>query len=394
MSAQSRSKIRAYLFAYFAYGGLTPFFALYAESLAYTAAQIGLMNAMMQVVRTVTPPIWGHLADTTGHRERWLMGTAIAAACTCGAFIFVTDFTWFFAVLLISQVFISAQTPLGEAAAVDALNGDITRYGRLRMWGSFGFIVAALATGPFFEALSIGWWPVLCMLSLFAVAATAQRLPATTAMPQIVPTAKVAELFKRADVLWFFTSAFFMVGAHMALYAFYSLYLQQQGYSKTWIGALWALGVAFEVVAFHQQKHWLSRAPLHVWLMGSIVVCALRFALIAAFAQSLTVLILAQALHAITFAVHHAASLGMMQKWFTGPTQSRGQALYFSLTYGLGGAVGALMAGELWQHVSPASTFWVSSLWALAALAAAWLCLRAQRGMEGKGQAITAPQVA
>jgi PPP family 3-phenylpropionic acid transporter len=201
-----------------------------------------------------------------------------------------------------------------------------------------------------------------------------QAAPYAASAPQKAP-AFLAQL-KRRDVALFFASAFFMVGAHGALYAFFSLYLHQAGYSKTWIGVLWAIGVVFEVGVFYWQRHWIGRRSLYFWLTASIGVAVLRFALIALFVQSLVVLLFAQALHAITFAVHHSASLSIMQRWFAGPLQARGQAVFFSAAYGLGCSVAALGAGWIWEKITPGAVFWAASISSVLAAACAVASLR------------------
>jgi MFS transporter, PPP family, 3-phenylpropionic acid transporter len=378
--------IRAVMFTYFAYAGLSgTFITLYADSLTYTALQIGWIVAAQQALRIVAPNFWAHLADATGQRKRVMLGTICAAAAAFAAFLVVRDFWLFLLTLVIVQVFQAAQAPLAEAAAVDALAGDMSRYGRIRLWGSVGFIIAVTAAGPLFEHAGIGWWPAVSLALLLLTAVAIARLPALPAASHAQAGKKTPSFLaqlKRRDVALFFASAFFLVGAHGALYAFFSLYLHQAGYSKTWIGVLWAIGVIFEVGVFYWQRHWIGRRSLYFWLTASIAVAVLRFALIALFVQSLAVLLFAQALHAITFAVHHSASLSIMQRWFAGPMQARGQAVFFSVAYGLGCSVAALGAGWIWEKVTPSAVFWAASIGSVLAAVCAVGSLREHARVE------------
>ncbi len=322
----------------------------------------------MQALRIIAPNVWGHIADATGRRER-LMTITASIACVCfAAFLWVRSFAWFFAVLMAAQIFIAAQAPLAEASSVDALKGDISRYGRLRLWGSIGFIVAVGLGGPFFEQVGIAWWPYAGVVLMLLVAIMAYRLPETGHVYAHRVSPSVFGQLKRPHIALFFASAVFMVGAHSSLYAFYSLYLQGYGYSKTAIGLLWAIGVMFEVAMFFWQKRWMSRYTLSVLLIGSMAVAIGRFAVMAAFAQYVWLLIFAAALHAVTFAIHHSACMATLQRWFAGPLQARGQALYFSFSYGLGGTAGALGAAFVWEQINPAAAFWMSSGLALIGL--------------------------
>jgi len=163
------------------------------------------------------------------------------------------------------------------------------------------------------------------------------------------------------DVRWFLVSGFFMVFAHAALYVFYSLYLANLGYDKFQIGLFWALGVFAEVIFFFYQSKVLSRLDSEVVLQGAFGIGVIRFVLIAFFPVT-WVLILAQVMHAGTFAAHHSAATKLLQRWFTGPLQARGQALMATVSYGLGGTLGGLCAGWIWDQFQPRDVFVMSAL--------------------------------
>jgi PPP family 3-phenylpropionic acid transporter len=181
---------------------------------------------------------------------------------------------------------------------------------------------------------------------------------------------------KEPRVRWFFLSVALMVFAHGALYTYFSLYLAQLGYSKTLIGMFWVVGTLVEIVFFATQGRVFARVPLFS-LMSFAFLCAMvRFVLIAELAHVWILLLIAQVLHAATFAVHHSASILLIQKWFPGAAAGRGQALYISIGYGIGGTAGSLAAAALWSASGPSAAF-VSS--AVAAAAGWWAVRRAAR---------------
>jgi PPP family 3-phenylpropionic acid transporter len=103
---------------------------------------------------------------------------------------------------------------------------DTARYGRVRVWGSVGFIVSVTAFGALLEWVGIAIFPafVAAMNALMLVAAL--RLPATREEAvHDEPAPAVLPLLRQPAVAWFFTSIFFTVLAHTSLYAFFSLYL-------------------------------------------------------------------------------------------------------------------------------------------------------------------------
>jgi PPP family 3-phenylpropionic acid transporter len=67
-------------FAYFAFvGAFAPYFGLYLQSIGQAAWQIGLLFALMQLMRIAAPYFWASLADRYGWRARLLQATLAAA---------------------------------------------------------------------------------------------------------------------------------------------------------------------------------------------------------------------------------------------------------------------------------------------------------------------------
>lgn len=137
------------------------------------------------------------------------------------------------------------------------------------------------------------------------------------------------------------------------------------GYGTGVIGMMWALGVVAEIVFFYFQAPVFVRFGVQNLMLASLLLAALRFAMIGGLAESLLALLVAQILHSATFGIHHAASVAMLQRWFTGSLQARGQALYTSISYGLGGSVGGVALGFCWEKFGAASVYWVAAIFAI-----------------------------
>jgi len=275
--------------------------------------------------------------------------------------------------------------PLYEATLAQLLNTatgvDPKRYGRVRVWGSVGFIVSVTVFGALLEQVGIGVFPAFVATVNGLMLWAAWRLPATQDEARFEePPPPVLGLLRQPAVAWFFASVFFTVLAHTSLYAFFSLYLVHLGYGKTAVGALWAVSVAVEIVFFWFQGHWVGRWSPHAWLKGVALVTAGRFILVALAGGALggalpggvvlALLVLSQLTHAITFAAHHSACIQLVQRHFPGRLRGRGQALYTTLGYGLPGVMGGLAGGWLIE----ARGFGALFLAAACAGAVAWVC--------------------
>jgi hypothetical protein len=87
--------------------------------------------------------------------------------------------------------------------------------------------------------------------------------------------------------------------------------LDRQGYSKTAIGMVWALGVLAEIALFRWQHRLFVRLDALVLLGLSMAVAALRFAIIGLTDGQWTWVLASQLMHAITFGVHHSAAMAL-----------------------------------------------------------------------------------
>ncbi len=379
-----------FFFAYYGYVGVfSPYASLYFADKGIGAAQIGVLMSLMQVMRIFGPNLWGWVADHTRRRVQVLRLTSIAAALAFCSMFWGASFGYFLVAMVLLNLFTSAQGPLSEALMLSAMRGDLTHYGRLRLWGSVGFIAAVTISGQLLDWYGIGLvlWISLLLLALVAFAAAGMREEGATHPAHDTPS--VRELLKQREVLAFFASTFLMVAAHASLYVYYSLYLAGIGYSKTVIGLMWSLGVVAEIAFFYWQAPLFRRYGVRWLMLASLLVGVVRFLMIGFGAESLALLLLAQVLHAATFGVHHSASVATLQRWFSGPLQARGQALYISVSYGLGGTAGGLLLSACWDTFGAKIVYLLAAVLCALAWFAASLSYRWQALPQGAAPATT-----
>jgi PPP family 3-phenylpropionic acid transporter len=372
-------RLGCFFAGYFAAAGvLAPYFPLYLEGRGLSAAQIGFVVALAQGMRVIGPTTWGWLADHTARRVAILRLTAVMSLLAFLPILLPGGFGLVFAVMFGYHLFLTGQVPMAEAIAAMQLRDDshaAARYGRLRAWGSIGFIALVLGTGPLLDRVGVQLTPYLVIALLVLTAATTLLVRDGPAPGAGHDRVSVRARLREPRVRWFFASVLLMIFAHSAMYAYLSLYLAQLGYSKTAIGVFWVLGVAVEIAVFYVQGRLFRRFDLLVLVEASLLLAAVRFFLIAEFAAIVALLVVAQVLHAATFGVHHSASVMTIQRWFPGRAAARGQALYISIGYGVGGTAGSLVAAWLWSFAGPAEAFLSSTLAALLG----WLAVRRAR---------------
>jgi PPP family 3-phenylpropionic acid transporter len=363
------TRLAGFYFFYFAYiGAFAPFFGLYLLSAGRSAVEIGILMALPAVARIVAPHLWGWLADSAGRHAPLLRATAAAGfACFLGV-VAGSGFYWLFAVLLLVSFFLSAALPLVEATTLAHLGEDTGRYGPVRVWGSLGYIVAVVAIGYALDSISVDSLPWMVAATLAGMLVFCWRIPEARSAAHALDAVPIRDILKRPAVMALIAACALMAAAHGPYYTFYSIHLVDHGYSKALTGWLWALGVVCEIVIFLWLPRLYSAYTLRAILIASFALAVARFLMIGWGAQYLALVLLAQMLHAATFVSFHAAAIAMVSRLFRGRHQARGQAIYGSLTYGVGGTVGALASGYAWDHLGAGPTFTLAAAAALAGL--------------------------
>ncbi len=370
-------RLSSFYFFYFAtLGALVPYWGPYLKSLGFSAAEIGNLMALILATKIVAPNLWGWIAD---HSGRCMGVVRLAAFLTLvfytGVF-FGTGFWWLAGVMAGFSFFWNASLPQLEATTLNYLAGRPGHYGRVRLWGSIGFIVTVWALGPVLDRYGVPTLlPVLWGLILGIWAASLAVPEGACATPRAAQ-GRLRGLLRRPEVVAFLVVCFLMQASHAPYYTFYTIYLGEYGYSKSLIGFLWAVGVICEIGVFLALPRLQGRWGLSWLLLGSLALAALRWLLIAFFPQHLGVLLFAQVLHAATFGAYHASAVHFVHRFFTGRHQHRGQALYSSVSFGLGGAAGSFYSGYSWMWWGPAATFLVAAGLALLAFVLARLFIR------------------
>lgn len=352
--------------------------------LGHSAESIGLLTAVALGIKVLGPPVWGNLADR-GSRHRVIMLTSFAACAASTLFLSATTLPLLLLAAAIYSFFHTGPLSLVEATTMEVITRQGGDYGRIRLWGSWGFILFALGLGPITDRWGVDLVPATLVGLLAAGALITFYLPHGDPHPEQVET-EGRKLFHRPEVRWFYLTTLLMQLSHSAYYGFLSLHLEQNGFSKTAIGLLWALGVAAEVGFMLRSGPILARFGLSAILTGSLLLASIRWGI-----YSMTLfwplLIVGQLLHAATFGAFHVASV---QRVFAmAPHASRGtaQSWYSALSFGVGGGIGLLGSGYLFDRIGAGPLFGlmsaVAGLGLLASLRASRLFARSHHHHDG-----------
>lgn len=326
-----------------------PYWSLYLKEIGFNALQIGELTALLVGTKVVAPNLWGWIADHTGKSLRIIRIASFFAASLFGGFLLDHTYLWFALVTVIFSFFWNAALPQFEAATLFHLKEDSHRYSRIRLWGSVGFILAVLGIGALLDVYSIMILPAVIILLLFFIWLITLFTPDVRVAHHGSDNLNIWQILKTPEVLAFLAVSTLLQMSHGPYYVFFSIYLNQNHYTTTVTGMLWALGVAAEVVLFVFMGVLLKRYTLRRILLISLLLSVCRWTLIALQIKHLWLMVFAQLLHAASFGASHIVAIHLVHRYFGSRHQGKGQALYSSASFGLGAMFGSLLSGYYWQ---------------------------------------------
>jgi len=356
-------RLSGFYFFYFAsIGTLIPYWGLYLKSEGYSAQQIAFVFAVIMGTKIIAPNIWGWIADRMGQRMRIIrIASFLSVFAFLGVFISL-DYSWLLFVMMIFSFFWNANLPQFEAVTLSYLGKDTHRYSAIRLWGSWGFVLLVIVLGIVFESYGVEYFPVIFSILLIGIWACSFLVSDKRNVSSKSENIDLMSVLRQPHVIAFLLICLLLQASHGPYYAFYSIYLEQNQYSRSLIGELWALGVIAEIIIFMVMHKLLPRWGVRRLLAISLLLTGIRWLMIGHFVDSLLMLIIAQCLHAASFGVFHAVAIHLIHRFFPGSVQGRGQALYSSLSFGAGGALGALYSGYSWDGLGSEMTFNIAAL--------------------------------
>lgn len=371
VSHQSLHHIRLFYAAYFAaLGVLLPFFPVYLAGRGMDVASIGIFGGLLSLARVMAPPMVGYALDSHPRPARFILYASLAAGLLVLGFPLASP-GWVLGLLVLGFGCLwAAVLPITDGLSVAVSEAALIDYGRLRVWGSIGFVGASLFGGLWLaetRAVDFPYWvAALMLLTAFSARGFPDRQ--TDASESDNGSGGMPR-----PLLWLMLASFIMQASHGAYYGFFSLYLLQAGYSGWQVGCFWVLGVLAEIVLMWRYSRTASSAaPAHL-LSACLLLAALRW-LGMGLSTALVWLLLLQLLHAATFAAFHINAVTWVQRLAPRHRRDSAQGWYSATGFGMGNAVGIMGCGWIATQAGGAadfsSAFFVCAVVALLGLAA------------------------
>ena len=373
--ASLHARLSGYYFFYYAtVGAFMPYWSPYLEARGFTATQIGIAYAFAGISRATMPFLWGWLGDHSGQRIRLVRQTSVASLLLFLLIPFV-DGVWAITLAMLAyNLFWQALLSQFETVSMVHLARTGGDYSRVRLWGSVGFVVSVLSLGPLLDLWGILPLPWLVGVLFAGMAASSYLVPETTVVPHDpdVPLARIGAVVKRPEVIALLVACLCSQMSFAPYYNFFTLFLERHGHARSLSGILWAIAVVAEIGLFFYMSRIMAKVGAKNLLLVAMAATVLRWLLTVALADSFAALVVIQMSHALTFGAYHACAMHYVFRLFPVRLQGRGQALYNASAYGIGGSLGSLGAGAIWDHVRPEATFLIAALIALIGTWVVW----------------------
>ncbi|MDB4837489.1 MFS transporter [Marinomonas sp.] len=345
-------------------GVMGPYISVYYQSIGLTASEIGRLMSTITLSGILIPHFWGWLTTKIGLPKRVMQVAALGCLVAVIPFNWTNEFETLWLLTCLMALFYSALIPMLDALAVRSIRYLDVPYTRIRVGGSIGYVIAVAGVGFLIDFFGFGVViPVMCVSMAFAVAASFFIKEQSYEANVQKATVSFLSLVKGHESILFFVLAFLAYMSHAPFNVFFAVHLSDAGYGGEEIGLLMALGVIIEIILFIFFGNIVKHFSVVYLIAFCFLIGIVRWFFVGWFVDELWVVVITQLLHCITFALFHMVSIEQIRRLFPERYGSQGQAMYSAFAIGLGGGIGMVLSGYLWE--------WVGGAWVFTAAAGA-----------------------
>ncbi|MDD5717372.1 MAG: MFS transporter [Sulfuricurvum sp.] len=339
--------ISSFYFFYFALIGVHIIFVpKILSQVGYDPIHIGIIFASAPLVRFAIPFLF--LKGFRLSQKTFFTALALMGLSALGFYGALEHFWPLLIVNILFGIGISLILPYIEVISLEEIGRE--RYGRIRLFGSLGFIAVSLVLVHYLTTPYVGitYLIVMALITLLFGGLIAVRQHADTENECNASDPRCSFSIRGHIPLWI--GFFLMQVSFGPFYNFFTIYTTDHGISLETTVWLWSFGVIAEIIMFYFQGP-LLRGNLPKLLQLTALITALRWFIVALFPESTLMLFAAQSLHAFSFALFHTTAIAILFELYSARRLS--QQFFFGISYGLGGFLGALGAGALYQYLPP-----------------------------------------
>ncbi|XOB62125.1 MFS transporter [Campylobacterota bacterium DY0563] len=331
-------KLSAFYFFYFAAVGVyVIFLPKVLHDIGYNALEIGFIFALAPLMRFLTPFLF--LKQIKLNQTVFKTALLLSVVCSISFYITINNFYAFMINNAILGASLSLILPYLEVTAIKILGKD--KYGKSRLFGSIGFTIISLMLGQFLTHPYVALHYYLTVNVLTVLFAFLLLRYDDVKHDESVSD----EPFSFFKYWPFWISIFFMQLSFGGFYNFFTIYETEHGISLEMTSYMWSFGVICEIVLFYYQAPLLKRNLLNI-IKFCLAITVLRWFLLYSYPDNVTLAFLTQSIHAFSFGLYHSATIMFLYTLYA--NKKLAQQFMYGVAYGLGGFMGALLAGWLY----------------------------------------------
>lgn len=306
------------------------------QIVGYTTMQIGIVFALAPLMRFLVP--FAFLKHIELSKKVFHISLLTIFFSAILFYFTIENFYAFMVPNLLIGAAAGLVLPYIETYAMEYLGKK--RFGKSRLYGSIGFMTLGILLARELDKYTIGlnfYLFFVIMMLLFGLSITYKN---EDFKPKIKNDNDEKFELKKVAFLW--VSLFFMQISFGTFYNFFTIYETERGISLETVSYLWAFGVICEILFFYFQSPLLKLNLLKI-LKFSVFMTMVRWLILFLFPESLTMSFVSQSLHAVSFALHHTAAISLLYSVYQ--NKKLAAQFYYGFSFGLGGFIGALLAG-------------------------------------------------
>jgi len=366
-------RISAHFFMIFlGFGIFLPFLPLWLTGRGLSADQIGLVLAAALWCKIPVGLGMMQVADQTGQRKTLLIAISLLTLGGVIGFIWLDGFWQHLIGWTIVGTLLTTMIPMTDSLSVIAVNRHGVDYGKIRLWGSFSFILASTLGGYYLQGKDSETVLNLLIIAVLLMVIGTACLPNLTQPARSNRNFAIGELLRSPRTVAFFLTVSIMQASHAGLYGFATLSWQKAGIGNDVIGLLWAVGVMFEILLFMFSSRLISRLGISGMLIVAGLAGMIRWLTLGTTSWVPTLFVV-QAMHALTFGCCHIAAITYISRTIPAPLSASAQGLYDGLAMGFLFGVFMLIAGQVYAHAGDTVFYVMATLSAVGFIGAIML---------------------
>lgn len=336
--------VSAFYFLHYATLGIVfPFAGYFFKEAGFTGTEIGLYLAIFPIAKFTVTHTWTNIFSAV-RRKHLFIGVCIFISSVS-----LTPLLYSYNKLLVAIVLVAfAVSRAGVIPVMDSIAvsmHDKIPYGRLRLFGSLGFIVTSITGGTMMDRFGMH-----AFVWTFMTAGLLSIIPAVLAdyhLDVLKPTKKEDRKLT-PELMVFFAGLTIYLTSFTFLSNFFNIKVAAAGYSQTWAGYMWSIGVVSEMIFMYNQERILKMFNVKALIAFSMIMGGIRY-LVTGYTDSLFVLFFFSSFHGFAYGTFHLGVMKYIRTCVPDRIKLKAQSIYSGFGYGLGSIAGSVISGIIYD---------------------------------------------